>query len=243
VALVTGAAGDGIGQATARRLASDGATVAVTDVHGRRTDATVQALRTEVGDRVHGWVLDVGDAVRSVAVLREIERSLGPVDILVNNAAINVPGPVVGSDPETWYRVVDVDLHSVYRLTSAVLPGMMRRGRGSIVNVTSVAAWTGGGYGGAYAASKAAVHSFTCAVAQEAGPAGVRCNAVAPGIIAGRWVDSHRERYAAEIDRTPLRRLGDPEEVAAVVAFLASDDARFVTGEVINVSGGWFMRP
>jgi NAD(P)-dependent dehydrogenase (short-subunit alcohol dehydrogenase family) len=243
VALVTGAAGAGIGSATARRLAEEGASVAVTDVHDGRTREVTEKLRTEHGERVGGYPLDVSDRGQVDAVLARVEKELGPLDILVNNAAINLLGAFASYDPADWDRVIDVDLTACFYLTRRVLPGMMERRRGVIVNVSSVAGWlTGGGSEGPYAAAKAALFALTRTVAFEGGPHGVRCNAVAPGIIRSRFVD----RYAGlqrEIDRTPLRRLGEPEDIANVIAFLCSDESSFVTGETINASGGWYMRP
>jgi 3-oxoacyl-[acyl-carrier protein] reductase len=121
---------------------------------------------------------------------------------------------------------------------------MRENGRGSIVNVSSVAAYNGGrGREGPYSAAKAGLHEVTRSVAIEAGPYGIRCNAVAPGIINSRFLDKHRERFEVEINATPLRRFGDPQDVANVVAFLVSDESSFITGEVITVSGGWYLRP
>ena len=241
IALVTGAAGDGIGKATAQRLAADGFHVAVTDVHLGRIDATVDEIRA-AGGRADGFELDVSaeDLVPRIDAIRD---EIGPIDVLVNNAALNVAGSPAAADFADWDAVVHANLRGPVMLTAAVLPSMVSRARGSIIMVSTVAAWTSGSYGGAYAPSKAALHSFLLGVAAKGGPAGVRCNGVAPGIIRSRWVDAHPERYVAEAAATPLRRFGEPSEVAAVIAWLVSDDASFVTGEIINVSGGWFMRP
>jgi NAD(P)-dependent dehydrogenase (short-subunit alcohol dehydrogenase family) len=243
VALVTGAAGTGIGQAIARRLAADGASVAVTDVHERRTAEVSEAMRDEFGDRVVGIPFDIGDRARADTVLAEVEARLGPVDILVNNAAVNELAPISEYPVEAWDRGVEVNLNACFYLIRRTLPGMMERGWGSIVNVTSVAAYlTGGGREGPYAAAKAALHSLTRAVAFEAGPRGVRCNAVAPGIIWSKFVEKYRDDFEREVGKTPLRRIGEPREVADAVAFLVSEQSSFITGEVLNVSGGWFMR-
>ncbi len=243
VALVTGAAGDGIGSATARRLAEEGAAVVVTDIHERRTSEVTEKLRAEFGPRIVGFPLDVSDRARVDEVLAAAEKQLGPLDILVNNAAINVLGPFATYDPADWDSVLDVDLTACFYLTRRVLPGMLERGRGAIVNVSSVAGWlTGGGSEGPYAAAKAALFALTRTVAFEGGPYGVRCNAVAPGIVRTKFV----ERYPAlkrEVERTPLRRIGEPEDIANVIAFLCSDQSSFVTGETINASGDWYMRP
>jgi NAD(P)-dependent dehydrogenase (short-subunit alcohol dehydrogenase family) len=243
VALVTGAAGAGIGKACARRLGRDGAAVVVTDVHARRTEQTVTELATELDVPVVGHVLDVTDRERVGIVLDAVRASLGPVDVLVNNAAINVLGTVADYDPHDWDRVLAVDLSACWHLTQRVLPGMTELGQGSIVNISSVAAYLGGaGTEGPYAAAKAGLQSLTRTVAAEAGPHGVRCNAVAVGIVLSRFVEKHLDTLGREAERTPLRRLGRPDEIAAVVAWLASDESSFVTGETINASGGWYMR-
>jgi len=244
VALVTGAAGAGIGKACARRLGQEGAAVVVTDVHARRTKETVAQLAEELDVPVVGHTLDVADRARVDEVVAEVTMTLGPIDVLVNNAAVNVLGTVAGYDPEVWDRVLDVDLTACWYLTRAVLPGMTGAGRGSIVNVSSVAGYLGGaGSEGPYAAAKAGLQSLTRTVAAEAGPHGVRANAVAVGIVRSRFVDKHLATLGPEAERTPIRRLGRPDEIAAVVAWLASDESSFVTGETVNASGGWYMRP
>jgi NAD(P)-dependent dehydrogenase (short-subunit alcohol dehydrogenase family) len=177
-------------------------------------------------------------------VLADVESTIGPVDILVNNAAVNVLGPTSEYDPADWDRVMDVDLHACFYLARKTLPGMMERGWGSIVNITSVAGYLHGyGTEGPYAAAKAALHSLTRVLAYEGGPRGVRCNSVAPGIIDTTFVKQSPEQFESQRAETPLRRFGSVDEVADVVWFLVSDQSAFVTGETINVSGGWYMRP
>ena len=244
VVLVTGAAGDGIGQATARRFLDDGATVVVTDSHEGRTASVTAALTETYGDgRAIGLPLDVGDRDAIDATVGEVLARLGRIDVLVNNAAINVLTEVDRMDPADWDRTMAVDLSGPWYLCRAVLPGMYERGSGAIVNVTSVAGFLGGGREGPYAAAKAALHSLTRTLALEGGPRGVRANCVAPGIIESKFIVKHRASFDGEVEKTPLRRLGLPSEVASVVAFLCSDDASYVTGETITVSGGWYMRP
>lgn len=244
VALITGAAGAGIGRATARRLAEAGATVVVTDVHQRRTDETVDALRAEFpGRTVVGRLLDGGDAAAIERVVAEVRAEVGPVDVLVNNAAVNPFGDVDTLSPEDWDRAVAVDITGPWLLIRAVLPEMKQRRQGSIVNVSSVAAYTAPEREAPYAAAKAALHSLTRTVAREAGPFGVRCNAVAPGLIWTRFMEKFEEQFRPEVERTPLRRWGTPEDVADVVLFLGSDQSAFITGEALTVSGGWYMHP
>lgn len=244
VALVTGGAGGGIGRAVVRRLAREGAAVVLADIREARCLEVVAELREELGPRIHGYGVDVADRARVDAVLADVETNVGPVDVLVNNAAFNVLRPASQYDPADWDRVMDVDLNACFYLARKTLPGMMQRGWGSIVNVTSVAGWLHGyGSEGPYAAAKAALHSLTRVLAYEGGPHGVRCNAVAPGIIDTWFVRQSPEQFERERQATPLRRFGTPEEVADVVWFLVSEQSAFVTGETINVSGGWYMRP
>lgn len=244
IALVTGAAGGGIGRATARRLLAEGASVAVTDVHARRTDETVTALGEEFGsNRVHGVLMDAGDRAQIDEALAEIERRWGPVGLLVNNAAVNALAPVGDMEPDQWDWAIGVNLSGPWYLCRAVLPAMVEAGWGSIVNVTSVAGWIHGTNEGPYASAKAALHQLTRTIAAEYGPAGIRCNGVAPGIVHTWFVDTHAPQLLDEAENTPVRRLGTPEDIAAVIAWLASDQSSFVTGETINASGGWYMRP
>jgi len=243
VALVTGGAGDGIGSAVVRRLARDGATVVVVDEHERRSKEVAERVAAETGASVLAMPGDIADRARMDEVLAATAAQAGPVDILVNNAAQNVLGDVVDLTPEAWDRVIDVDLSACFYLARRTLPAMIERRRGSIVNVTSVAGYLGSGREAPYAAAKAGLHSLTRSIAFEAGPYGVRCNAVATGIIWSRFVRKYAERLQGEIERTPLRRFGEPDEVAELVAFLVSDRSAFITGETINVSGGWYMRP
>jgi len=243
VALVTGGAGDGIGSATARRLARDGAAVVIVDSHEARTREVSQQIAADTGARVLGMPGDIADRSRMDEILATAQQQLGAVDILVNNAALNVLGDVVDMDAADWDRVIDVDLTACFYLIRQALPGMMSRGAGSIINVTSVAGYLGSGREGPYAASKAALHSLTRSVAFEAGPSGVRCNAVATGIIWSKFVRKYAKQMEAEVARTPMRRIGEPEDVAELIAFLCSERSSFITGETINISGGWYMSP
>jgi NAD(P)-dependent dehydrogenase (short-subunit alcohol dehydrogenase family) len=243
VALVTGGAGGCIGRATVTRLAREGAVVVLADNREDRCLEIAEKMSKEFSQGVHGYGVDIADRDRVDEVLAEIEATIGPVDILINNAAVNFISPVSEYKVEEWDRVMDVDLNACFYLTRKLLPGMMQRGWGSIVNVTSVAGWLHGyGQEGPYAAAKAALHSLTRAIAFEGGPHGVRCNAVAPGIIDGWFIQQSPKQFEREKKQTPLRRFGTGDEVANVIYFLVSEQSGFVTGDVINVSGGWYMR-
>jgi len=243
VALVTGGAGAGIGRATVRRLAREGATVVMADARAARCLEIAEQLRASHGPHIHGIGVDIADRGRVDEVVSEVEAEIGPIDILVNNAAENVLAPISEYDPADWDRVMNVDLDACFYLVRKTMPGMLERGWGSIVNVTSVAGFLHGyGSEGPYAAAKAALHSLTRVIAYEGGPRGVRCNAVAPGIIDSTFIAQRAEQFEPEKRATPLRRFGTPDEVANVIHFLVSEESAFVTGEVINVSGGWYMR-
>jgi NAD(P)-dependent dehydrogenase (short-subunit alcohol dehydrogenase family) len=244
VALVTGGAGAAIGGATCRVLAAHGASVAVLDSHSGRAGRIAHELRERYGVPAVDVVSDLAERDSIDAGLARTERELGPVDILVNSAAINVQGSIFDYDPADWDRVIAVDLTACWYLIRRVIGGMRERRWGSIVNVTSVAAYIGGnGREAPYAAAKAALHDITRGVAIEGGPHGIRCNAVAPGLVRSKWVDAQAEYYQAFLERTPLRRHGEPEDVANTVAFLVSAQSAHITGAVINVSGGWYMSP
>ena len=241
VAVITGAAGAGIGSATARRLAAEGAAVVVTDTSERRVTETTRSLK-DSGAVALGLTMDVSDRSAVNDAVDRINEQLGPIDILINSAAINILGPVHELSSSDWDQMIAANLSGPWYVIRTVLPGMMELNRGSIVNIASVAAYMPAGAGAAYAATKAALISLTRSVASEAGIFGVRCNAVAPGIVESRFFDKQRDQLAPEIGRTPLRRFARPEEVANTIAFLVSDESAFITGETIAVSGGWYMR-
>jgi len=241
-ALVTGGSG-GIGAATCRRLAAEGADVAVADLG--------LAQAREVAGEVGGLALelDVRDAESVAAAVAAAEGELGPVDVLVNNAGVEGEGGFFATTaPEGWDPVLDIDLRGVMLVTHALIAGMQERGYGRIVNVASEAGRVGSQLAGAYSAAKAGVIGFTKTIARESARFGVTCNAVAPGPIRTPML----ERSAAEgelgarlvegmVKATAMRRAGEPGEVAAAIAFLASDDASFITGETLGVSGGLGM--
>jgi 2-hydroxycyclohexanecarboxyl-CoA dehydrogenase len=242
VALVTGA-GSGIGAATARRLAGEGASVAATDVN-------LDGAR-EVAGEVSGaaFELDVRSTESIGAAVAAAEDELGPIDVLVNNAGYDEFAFFVNTDEDLWDRVLAVNLRGVIAVTHAVLPGMQERRRGRIVNVASEAGRVGSHGSGVYSAAKAGVIGFTKAVAREAARSGITANAVAPGPIETPLLMAAPEQLGELGDRivqgmvgqTVLRRLGTPDEVAAAITFLASDDASFVTGQALGVSGGLAM--
>ena len=242
IALVTGGA-SGIGAATCRRLAGEGARVAVTDMNAQGAG--------EVAAEVNGmpYEMDVRDPAGIAAAVKTAEDELGPIDILVNNAGYDEFGFFVNTDEAMWDRVLGVNLRGVIAVTHAILPGMQERRRGRIVNVASEAGRVGSSGSGIYSAAKAGVIGFTKAIAREAARYGVTCNAVAPGPIETPLLMAAPEALGevgqklvdTMVGSTVLRRLGQPDEVAAAITFLASDDASFVTGQALGVSGGLAM--
>jgi 2-hydroxycyclohexanecarboxyl-CoA dehydrogenase len=238
IALVTGGA-SGIGAATARRLAAEGARVCVADID-------LAGARSVAGE-VDGSAVEMD--VADVASVRAAVAEAGDVDVLVNNAGTDRFAFFVNTDPELWDFVLGVNLRGTIAVTHAVLGGMQQRGRGAIVNVASEAGRVGSQGSAVYSAAKAGVIGFTRAIARESSRFGVRVNAVAPGPIDTPLLNAAPKEYGelgerlkqGMIDSTSMRRIGQPEEVAAAIAFLASDDASFVTGQTINVSGGLSM--
>jgi NAD(P)-dependent dehydrogenase (short-subunit alcohol dehydrogenase family) len=243
VVLITGAAGAGIGQATARRCAEEGCTVVVTDIHPGRTEEVTHELAASHGAKILGLVMDIADRRQVDEVFAQVLERCGRIDVLVNNAAINILAGVAELAPEDWDRVVNVDLSAIYYCMHKVLPGMIARKAGSIINVSSVAAWSWGKAEAAYAACKAGMLALTRSVASEYGPAGIRCNVVAPGLIRSAFVNKYLDRYEQLAQSSPARRIGEAAEVAATIAFLASEEAPYITGESINISGGLYLRP
>ncbi len=239
-ALVTGAA-QGNGRAIALGLAAHGADVVVSDIDLAGAEQTAAAIRNR-GRRAWAFALDVTDAPACDALARLVRQDVGPIAILVNNAGIIIrEGLDSPRAPENWRRVLDVNLTGVFNVTYAFLPAL-RETRGTIINLGSIASFVGVSGALGYAPSKGGVKLLTQALARELAADGIRVNAIAPGVIATPMTEStinDPTRLAGFMGRTPLGRVGRPEELVGPVVFLASDMATYVTGTTLPVDGGF----
>ncbi len=240
VALVTGAS-RGIGRAIAIRLAADGALVACAGRDRTALDETMAAIAS-TGGRAEALEFDISDSERAGAAVRELHVRHGRLDILVNNAGITRDQLIVRMRPDDWRAVMDADLDGVFYVTQPTAKIMLRQRSGRIITVTSVVGLMGNPGQANYAAAKAALVGLTKSLARELGSRGVTVNAVAPGYIRTRMTagltDAQRESLLANL---AIPRLGEPADVAEAVAFLAGPGASYITGTVVNVSGGLYM--
>jgi 3-oxoacyl-[acyl-carrier protein] reductase len=236
--LVTAAAGTGIGFATARRCAEEGARVLISDLHERRLHEAAVRLEKESGARVSFQLCDVTVQDQVDALVEATLERLGHIDVLVNNAGLGGHAKLVDMTDEQWHRVLDVTLTGAMRMTRAVLPHMIERRAGAIVNNASVLGWRAQEGQAHYAAAKAGVMALTRCAAMEAAPAGVRVNAVAPSLATHEFLAKVTPPgLLEELERREaFGRAATPEEVANVIVFLASDLASYMTGEVVAVS-------
>ena len=238
IALVTGAA-RGIGRAIAARLAKEGATVVCADMVA--ADETVDVIRA-AGGAAEAVALDVTDSAAAREAVEGVVVRHGSLDILVNNAGITGDGLAVRMSVEQWRRVLTVNLDGAFHLCQPAARAMMRQRSGRIVNIASVVGLMGNAGQANYAASKAGLIGLTKSLARELGSRGVTVNAVAPGFIQTAMTDALDERQRdALLQNLLISRLGEPEDIAAAVAFLAGPDASYITGAVVNVSGGLYL--
>jgi 3-oxoacyl-[acyl-carrier protein] reductase len=236
-ALVTGASG-GLGGAIARALHRQGATVAVS---GTRREA-LDALAAEIGDRIHVLPCDLTDKDAVENLVPQAEAAMGQLDILVANAGVTRDSLFVQMRDEDWEQVINVNLTATFRLARAAVRGMMRRRFGRVIGITSVSAVAGNPGQGNYAAAKAGVTGMIKSLAQEYAKRGVTANCIAPGFIATPMTDKLNDKQReAILIRVPAGRLGAPEDVAAGVVFLSSNEATYVTGQTLHVNGGMAM--
>jgi 3-oxoacyl-[acyl-carrier protein] reductase len=237
--VVTAAAGTGIGYAVAKRCLEEGARVMISDLHERRLSEARESLASVNGSPPAALLCDVTDEGQVQALIAGAIRELGHVDVLINNAGLGGFAPVVEMRDEQWFKVLDVTLNSVFRMTRAVLPHMILRRTGAIVNNASVLGWRAQKGQSHYAAAKAGVMAFTRCVALEAAEAGVRVNAVSPSLAMHEFLSKVTPDGLLEelVTREAFGRAAEPWEVANVMVFLASDYASYMTGEVVSVSG------
>lgn len=241
VALITGAA-RGIGKAIALKFASEGCNIAFTDLvideNGKQTEEEIAAF----GVKVKGYASNAADFEACHAIVAEVVKDFGRLDVLVNNAGITKDGLMMRMSEAQWDAVIAVNLKSAFNFVHAATPVMMRQRSGSIINMASVVGVHGNAGQSNYSASKAGMIGLAKSIAQELGPRGVRANAIAPGFIITAMTDALsddiKEEWAKKI---PLRRGGTPEDVANIATFLASDLSSYVSGQVIQVDGGMNM--
>ncbi len=240
IVLVSGAS-RGIGAAIARTLGQAGATVIGTATSESGAQAIGEAL-AQAGIKGRGLSMDVTDPASVEAVIKAIEAEFGTISVLVNNAGITRDGLLMRMKAEDWQAILDTNLSSVFRLSQAVLRGMMKARRGRIISIASVVGAMGNAGQTNYAAAKAGIMGFSKSLAREVGSRGITVNVVAPGFIDTDMTRSLPEEHkAALLTNVPLGRLGQAEEIAAAVAFLASPGAAYITGETLHVNGGMYM--
>ena len=236
-ALVTGASG-GIGGGIARALHKQGATVGIS---GTRREA-LDTLAIELGSRVHVLPCDLSNSEQVEALVPAAEAAMERVDILVNNAGLNRDALFVRIKDEDWEKVLAVDLTAAFRLSRAAVYPMMRRRGGRIVNITSIVGFTGNAGQANYTAAKAGLVGMSKSLAQEVASRNVTVNCVAPGFVKSAMTDALGEKIREGIlEKVPMKKLGTPEDVAAAIVYLASDEAGWVTGQTFHINGGMAM--
>jgi len=239
VALVTGSSG-GLGNVFARGLAAAGAAVCLNGRDAGKLSRAVAEM-TDAGLDVRGAAFDVTDAAQIRPAVAELEEDLGPIDVLVNNAGINLRGPLEDIDPDVWRKVIDTNLTGVLLVTQPIVKGMIRRRQGKIINICSLMSELGRETTGPYTASKGGLRMLTRAMATEWARHGIQVNGIGPGYFATEMTRSlvEDEKFNAWItSRTPARRWGDPAELVGPAVFLASAASNFVNGQILYVDGG-----
>jgi 2-hydroxycyclohexanecarboxyl-CoA dehydrogenase len=245
-AIVTGG-GSGIGRAIVERLASEGCIVGIFDLNGTAAEQTAVTIAAS-GGKAHAHAVDISDLAAVQESVKAFGREAGPVEVLVNNAGWDKATPFLSSTPELWKKVIDVNLYGPLNMHYAVLPGMVERKRGRVVSIASDAGRVGSSGEAVYSACKGGVIAFTKTLARELARSNIQLNTVCPGPTDTPLLRSFTEdgeggaKLIERLTRAiPMRRLGQPTDYPGIVAFLASDDAGFITGQTISVSGGLTM--
>ncbi len=237
VTIITGA-GSGIGRGTAQLFASEGAKVVVADMNQKGGEETVNEIRRNGGEAIFA-LLDISNREQIKNVVKETLDKYGKIDVLINNAGIIQDALVVKMTEEQWDRVISIDLKGPFNCIQAVVGSMIEKGGGEIINVSSIVGLYGNVGQANYAAAKAGLIGLTKTLAKELGKKGIRVNAIAPGFIITPMTSGIPEKILEMMkEKTPLKRLGKPEDVANTLLFLASDEASFINGAVISVDGG-----
>ena len=240
VAIVTGAS-RGIGRKIAEKLAKEGMDLAICGTREETITAAAEAIAAECGVMVHGQAVDVADHAQVQQFVRDVAKQFSRVDVLVNNAGITRDGLAMRMKPEEWQQVLNTNLNSVFFASQAVLRPMMKAKYGRIINISSVVAAMGNPGQANYCASKGGIDALTRSMAREVASRNITVNAVAPGFIRTDMTDQLDDKGRAAIhDQIPAGRMGTPEEVASAVAFLASSEAAYITGQVLHVNGGMY---
>ena len=237
-ALITGA-GRGIGKTIALKLAECGADIVLADMNPEVSEVLLEV--EELGRKCLTFEIDVTDFDAIDAMVKKIIEELGSIHILVNNAGITQDNLFMRMKPEQWSKVIDVNLNGVFNVTKAVIRPMVKQRMGKIINISSVVGFTGNPGQVNYSSTKSALVGFTKSLAREVGARGVTVNAVAPGFIDTAMTQALNESQQEVIlQQIPLGRMGDPEDIANAVAFLASEDASYITGTILHVNGGMY---
>lgn len=237
VALITGAAG-GLGDKIARTLHAQGATLALTDMRAE----PMEKLKSELGSRVEVFTANLTDAEAVKTLVADVENKMGKIDILVNNAGLTRDNIFIRMSDEEWQLVLDVNLTAGFKLARAAVRGMMKRHFGRIIGIASVVGVMGNAGQANYAASKGGMIAMNKSLAQEVASRGITVNSIAPGFIRTPMTDVLTDEVKAKLmARIPAGKLGEAQDIANVVAFLASDEAQYITGQTININGGMAM--
>ncbi len=240
IAIITGGA-RGIGRATVEKFLAEGAAVAIWDIQPEVGKTLLQAL-AQPPEKLRFYTVDIADAVQVQKTVDQVLTDFGGIDILVNNAGITRDATLAKMSSQQWQSVIDVNLSGVFHCTKAVTPHLIERGGGRILSAASVVAHYGNFGQSNYVAAKAGVIGMTKVWARELGKHGITANAIAPGFIRTEMVQTVPDHIIAQVEgKTPLRRMGNPADIANAYAFLASEEAAFISGAVLNVDGGLVM--